>query len=438
LPKKAMTLSSKQWGKAKELKKVSVDELFSLIGVETFERIIDELAADKWVIKFKTMTVFKLIVYSLLEHERHSLRVMAETYSSPIFQAMLQDESSEMSYTAIRARLMNVKATFFERAMEQVSAVLSQYYDDKSLEAYHIKRYDSTMLATFSHLIKGMRVGNTSKGKTQVKLTTELAGAFDIRMTFFKDQDHLSEETALAEVIQKATHSKKDLIVFDRGLKDRQKFVAFDADHLLFVTRLTDNPRFEVIRQHSDVSQIEDDNLVFIQDSLVHLFGNANKKVNHLFRLIEMRRKSDSQTVYLLTNCIIQQPEKDEQGEDKLLLSAQQVAQIYKQRWDIEVLFKFLKQEMNLTHFVCNETNAIQVMIYNTLIVAMLLLVYKKVNNIKSYKIAKIRFFNELQAAILLEIIQNDQHLVIMKDILEKRVKYGDSKNINKRQNKIF
>lgn len=426
-----MVLSAKQMGKPQ---KVSVDELLELIGTQVFENIIEELHADKWVIKFKTLTVFKLIVYNLLESERHSLRVMSENYSSPIFQAMLGDENATMSYTAIRSRLINVKQAFFKQAFEHTGAVLNANYTNKEQSRYHIKRYDSTMIATFSHLLSGMKVGNTSKGKTQVKLTTELAGSFDVRMTFFKDQPHLSEETALAEVIEKATHSKKDLIVFDRGLKDRQKFVRFDSQSLCFVTRLTDNPRFVVISQHSDVSMIEDDNLIFIQDSIVYLFGNANKKVEHPFRLIEMQRKSDNQTIFLLTNVTLTEPQKDNEGDDMLFLTTQQVAQVYKNRWDIEVLFKFLKQEMNLKHFVCNETNAIQVMIYCTLIVAMLLLVYKKLNNIKSYKIAKIRFFNELQAAILLEMIENTENIPMIKELLRKYVRKSD----NKTKNKIF
>ncbi len=435
---KKMTLSKKQWGKSKEVKKVSVDDLFELIGTQVFEDIVEELHADKWVINFKTMTVFKLIVYNLLESERHSLRVMSESYSSPIFQAMLGDEKGSMSYTAIRYRLMNVKHEFFKRAFEYTSKVLDANYSEKDLNQYYIKRYDSTMIATFSHLLCGMKVGNTSKGKTQVKLTTELAGSFEVRMSFFKDQAHLSEETALAEVIEKATHSKKDLIVFDRGLKDRLKFVKFDVESLIFVTRLADKPRFVVINQHSDVSKIEDENLIFIQDSIVNLFGNASKRIEHPFRLIEMQRKSDKQTIFLLTNCTLTQPTKDKDGDDMLLLTTQQVAEVYKNRWDIEVLFKFLKQEMNLKHFVCNDTNAIQVMIYCTLIVAMLLLVYKKLNNIRSYKIAKIRFFNELQAAIMLEMLENTENLPLVKKILIKHVRYRDAESPPKIKNKIF
>jgi Transposase DDE domain len=399
---------------------VSVDELLELIGLSVFEDIAQAVESDKWVIKFKTTTIFKLVVYSLLDSERISLRVMSENYASPIFQALIGDKNSKMSYTAIRARLMNVKASFFERAFEQTSRTLNAHYSDKEQARYHIKRYDSTMIATFSHLISGMKVGNTSKGKTQVKLTTELAGDFDVRMTFFKDQAHLSEETALAEMIEKATHSKKDLLVFDRGLKNRQTFVRFDAQELSFVTRLSDKPRFDVIEQHTDVSKIEDDHLIFIQDSIVHLYGDGGKIVKHPFRLIEMQRKTDQQIIFLLTNITLKTPQKDEQGDDKLLLTTQQVADVYKNRWDIEVLFRFLKQEMNLTHFVCNDLNAIKVMVYCTLIVAMLLLVYKKVNAIKSYKIAKIRFFNELQASILLDLLDKPENVPILRELLRK------------------
>ena len=71
-------------------------------------------------------------------------------------------------------------------------------------------------------------------------------------------------------------------------------------------------------------------------------------------------------------------------------------------------------------------------MIYCTLIVAMLLLVYKKLNNIKSYKIAKIRFFNELQAAILLEMIENTENIPMIKELLRKYVRKSDSKIKNK------
>lgn len=137
-----------------------------------------------------------------------------------------------------------------------------------------------------------------------------------------------------------------------------------------------------------------------------------------------MRRKSDQQMIFLLTNVMLRAPSKDEKGDEILILdlTTQEVAHVYRQRWDIEVLFKFLKQELNLRHLVCNETHAIQIMIYSTLIVAMLLFVYKKINQISSYKMAKIRFLSELSDGILLEIINNSELFPLFQDFLRKSV----------------
>jgi transposase len=87
-------------------------------------------------------------------------------------------------------------------------------------------------------------------------------------------------------------------------------------------------------------------------------------------------------------------------------LPAKEIAQAYRRRWDIEVFFRFLKQELNVSHLVSLNTNGIQVMLYMTLIVAMLLLMYKKANNI-GYKTAKRRFSMEVRdLAIALIIVQ--------------------------------
>ena len=83
-----------------------------------------------------------------------------------------------------------------------------------------------------------------------------------------------------------------------------------------------------------------------------------------------------------------------------------QLADWYKQRWDIEVFFRFLKQELNVSHLVSLNRNGIQVILYMTLIVAMMVLIYKKANNV-GYKTAKRRFALEVRdLAIALIVIQ--------------------------------
>jgi IS4 transposase len=80
-------------------------------------------------------------------------------------------------------------------------------------------------------------------------------------------------------------------------------------------------------------------------------------------------------------------------------LTAKEVADYYTRRWDIEFFFRFIKQELNVSHLVSFSKNAMEVMIYMTLIVAMLVLIYKKANNL-GYKTAKRRIVMELRGLI--------------------------------------
>ena len=115
--------------------------------------------------------------------------------------------------------------------------------------------------------------------------------------------------------------------------------------------------------------------------------------MNHNFRLVIVQSKVEQdKQFYLLTN--------------DFEISAKEIAQAYRRRWDIEVFFRFLKQEMNVSHLVSLNKNGIQVMLYMTLIVAMLILIYKKANKI-GYKTAKRRFSMEIRdLAIAIIVVQ--------------------------------
>ena len=89
-------------------------------------------------------------------------------------------------------------------------------------------------------------------------------------------------------------------------------------------------------------------------------------------------------------------------NEFKLL--AKEVSQAYRKRWDIEVFFRFIKQELNVSHLVSLNKNGIEVMLYMTLIVAMLILIYKHANKL-GYKKAKRRFKMEVRDLVIALIV---------------------------------
>lgn len=376
---------------------VSVLELLELIPEESIEQLAKDLVVDKWVKKLKANSVFKLVLFSLMNGERLSLRGMEEHYKDPLFRALAPAlTADEVTWTGIRERLTKINPAFCRKLFELVYKRARQLYGNKSLSGYHIKRYDSTMIATFSHLLEGMKVGNTKKGKRQVKLTTELADEFLIQMHFHADQGHLNEETALKEAILNTSHGEDDISVFDRGLQSRKSYAQLAEEQILFVGRLKDAPRYELLHPHwQDDGYSDTDTLEFIQDSAVYLYESSNKVSPTKLRLVQYRAKASGQVLSFVTNLWD--------------LPAVAIAEIYRQRWDIEVLFRFMKQEMNLTHFVCNDVNAIQAMLYFTMIAAMLVLIYKKRNAIPSFKMAKIQFFKELTYSILLDVLEAPQ-----------------------------
>ena len=391
---------SKQAGRLLASERVSVPALLELIPSELLERLAQELLVDKWVKKLKAEALFKLVLFSLFDSERLSLRVMQANTRDPFFRALcpllLADE---VTWVGLRERLIRLDPAFCRALYETIYEQAEALYGEKALEGYHIKRYDSTMIATFSHLLEGMRVGNTKQGKIQVKLTTELTDDFLLQMHFHSDQAHLSEETALKEAILQDRHSPDDIVVFDRGLKRRKSFAAFEDADIRFVGRLCAEPRYQWLHAHqveepeADSEQAAD--LELVQDSAVYLYESGKTIIQKKLRLIQYRCLETGQILWFVTNIWD--------------LPASLIARVYRRRWDIEVLFRFMKQEMNLTHFVCNERNAIEVMLYFTMIAAMLVLIYKKRNGISSYKMAKIQFFKELTYSIVLDILESPE-----------------------------
>ena len=275
---------------------VRVSELIGLVPQDYIEQLATELVVDKWVKKLKAEPLFKLILFSILQGERLSLRVMEDNVSDPLFKAMAPVlAADEATWGGIRDRLIHVKSEFFRRLYEKVYQMAQAKYGSKGLRTHHIKRFDSTMVATLSHLLSGMKVGNTSKGKTQVKFAAELRDDFPIHMAFHRDQAHLSEETALREAVEgRATKSKEEVSVFDKGLKSRKSFAAFEEAQTLFVGRAHEAPRYELLAAHATGDARPEDGreeLDLIQDSAVNLYESSNKVNPTRLRLVQYRIK---------------------------------------------------------------------------------------------------------------------------------------------------
>lgn len=371
---------------------ITAKALLDMIPDEEMTKLSSLTEIDYQVKKLYGRNLFYLLLYGLLESSRVSLRSLEDVYKSEKFRLLFNLLNlKDIKFNTISARLSNVNVEFFEKAFEMVYAKFSQLLSSDEAFTYKITRVDSTMVSETANKIKeGLTYGPKKTNKKQIKYTISLTDILPSSVEVFTKQIDLSEDIAIPKVVFKNLDKRKDnIFVFDRGVQSREQFCEMDRNEIKFVTRVREIARHEVLRDYSVKEGLVVGNLQILSDQKVFLYGKRTK-VEHPFRLIKTINQRN-EPLWFLTNTFI--------------LPIEEVVQVYKRRWDIELFFRFIKQELNFKHFMSTSINGIKVILYMTLILAMLILMYKKLNNV-GFKTAKRRFYYELEGLIL-KIVSN-------------------------------
>lgn len=345
---------------------------------------------DHKVHKLNGSVIFKLLIYSLFTNRQASLRVLESVFNSYKFKAAVGLSTEvQTRYNSIRDRIATIRADYFKDLFDFcVERFSKQLQNDNG----HILRYDSTMVAISAQLLDiGFKSGSKTN-KKQIKFSVGFDGLLPRSARLFSSIEHTSEERTLAELVLQDVHGPKDIVVFDRGVQKRSTFCKISDKAISFVGRLNVGARMELISQNpiSPIIESSKHSLVIEEDSNVYLFGKE-KITKYSFRVVKGHIRKTGEPIWFLTNIAD--------------MDAYQIADIYKKRWDIEVFFKFLKQELNFDHILVRTPNGLEVTLYATLIAAILLTAYKELNNLKGYKILKLRFALELEEELIKEVI---------------------------------
>lgn len=380
----------------KQQAKINCSSLLQQLPEHLFEQLAVSTQVDYQVKKLNGRTMFNLMLMSILDSERLSLRVMETLYASERFKVFGGlNANDKTKHTSLSDRLATINSDYFEQMYLEASKLLAKKHTPKELKRYTLERVDSTIVSLSSKLLKvGMQSGDKNQqgkhGIKQLKFTIGFNGLIATRAKIYTKQKYVSEDYALKETILSHRYSKNSVVVFDRGLKARKTFASFDKRGIHFTTRINATKNYKLIKNLS-TEKVYTDTLCIKEDKLVYLLNRKNKQVKTPLRMIIAETLTTKEPIYFITNITD--------------LSVVDIAYFYQLRWDIEVFFKFLKQELNLKHLVSRNINGIKVMLYMSLIAAMLLMLYKKLNNIEGYKIAKIKFINELDMEIIKVII---------------------------------
>lgn len=395
---------------------VSIQKILDIIPDNLLTNLAKNTNVDYCAKVLYGERVFNLLLYGILTTERTSQRTLEDLFESDLFKTMFcYSPNMSISRSSISARLSVIDPEFFRLAYEHIYVEFSKHFTVKEQQKYKIIRVDSSMVTeTCNKLKKGLTPGkkrSNGGGKAkQVKLTMAFDGLTASNIELFTDAKYCSEDVAIPELIFKdasKTDSHVNIYTFDRGVASTKVFANFNNQKIKFVGRLKTNRRFKII-ESDQVSEFDKDlgELRLLSSQVVNLSGKYAFDYDQCYRLIIAERKIKSGTkqtgkktntkkvedlFYFITN--------------DLKLTPLEVTEIYKQRWEIEVFFRFIKQELNASHFISVSENGIKIVLYMTLIASMLLLLYRKQNEL-GYKTAKRRFTMELWQTIVAVVVK--------------------------------
>jgi hypothetical protein len=162
-------------------------------------------------------------------------------------------------------------------------------------------------------------------------------------------------KVADVKVVSEFHFAPGTIVVDDRGYNDYDLFGRWTAQGVYFVTRMKDNAVYEVVGERR-IPQ----NHHILKDELIELRGlKAIEKCPYPLRRIEAYDPETDKVLVFLTN--------------QLDLGSTTIAAVYKDRWQMEIFFKALKQNLKIKTFVGTSANAVKIQIWTALI-AMLIL----------------------------------------------------------------
>ncbi len=152
-----------------------------------------------------------------------------------------------------------------------------------------------------------------------------------------------------------------DVVTFDRGYNNYRQFAEFCRQGIYFVTRLKDNADYKVVKRRKTYSgRITSDRIITFTGAV------AGKKCPYELRRIRSVDPKTGKAVVLLTNM--------------RSCSASKIASIYRKRWQIELFFKTIKQNLKIKRFYGTSENAVRTQIWIAMIVYILYMMLKKLS----------------------------------------------------------
>jgi hypothetical protein len=371
-------------------------QLISLIDDKKIKDAVKKFDSDRYVKRFKSKDHLISMLFCSFA-KCNSLREV----SGAMLGLSGKTESFQLSHIPKRSTLSdankNRKVAFFEeiynKLLHEYGSVLSDSRIGNVINK-QVKIVDSSTISLFKDILSCVgRKPKEGKSKGGIKVHTVINADEIVPNLVWLSPATTHDHNFL----KKLKCDDNTVYVFDKGYNDYKAFKQFTDHKTGFVTRIKDNALYEEIeildipeRIHSGV----------LRDKIIEVEIKEGKEKTKLkLRKVTFYDRENKREFEFLTNLFE--------------LRADLIAGLYKIRWQIELLFKQLKQNFPLRYFLGDNENAIKIQIYCVLIVNLLIAVIKKklkrswaFSNLVSF--CKIHLFNYIQLMKFLENPEKD------------------------------
>ena len=343
-------------------------QLISLLDKSKILKFSREKSGERYVKHFNAWQHMAIMLYAVIKRF-DSLREITDSMFPEARKlshlginmmprrSTLSDANARRSESIFEATYRDLYATY----KDELSSDSRKHKTPQWMERLQI--IDSTTITLFSNLLfKGIgRNPKSGKKKGGIKVHANIHAnegvPSDIKFTSAATNDSF--------MLKPANYTSGDILAFDRAYIDYAKFEELTRNGVIYVTKMKKNL----------VYAISDDTMYMTSDGKMSYrvqyvtFTKCVKDgedIVHKARIITYVdiKKTRAKLISLLTN--------------DMEMPIEEIVEIYRKRWEIELLFKQLKQNFPLRYFYGESSNAIKIQIWVTLIANLLIMVLQK------------------------------------------------------------
>lgn len=316
-----------------------LNQLLTLIPRHQFETLVKSYFGDRYVKRFNCWKQLSVLLYAQ-SSSKNSLRDIQNglaVQQSKLYHLGIEKVPRSTLSDANRDRDYHIYEELFYRLLDRCKSITPKH---KFKFKNPLQILDATVidlcLSTFS-----WAKFRATKGAIKIHCQLDYSGQIPSFLVITTGKTH---EIRVAR--SSMTLMPDSIYCFDKGYIDFEWFSTINNKCAFFVTRAKDNLNYQVIGQ-----QPEHNNKSVLFDLKIKLAGfYKSKDYPDALRLILYHDKETDKTLSFLTN--------------NFKLSPVTIAQIYKARWQVEIFFKWIKQNLKIKTFLGTSKNAVLTQIW--------------------------------------------------------------------------